>query len=124
MLRIAQLRTASPRLCASRMKFPEPNLAIKRREDKTGYETPIGTLPSVTTILGATSSPEAKARLEAWLKRPGAHEESMRACKGGLVHEQPESYLQHKPVKRHLAFNGYPVDVALGGRERARAVHD
>ena len=37
------------------MKFPEPNEAIKRRDDKTGYETPIGTLPSVTTILSATS---------------------------------------------------------------------
>ena len=54
------------------MKFPEPDVSIKRRDDKTGYETPIGTLPSVTTILGATSSPEAKARLEAWLKRPGS----------------------------------------------------
>ena len=90
------------------MKFPEPNEAIKRREDKTGYETPIGTLPSVTTILSATSSPEAKARLEAWLKRPGAHEESKRACKrGSWVHEQLENYLQGKPIKRHLAFNGY-----------------
>ena len=88
--------------------FPEPDQSIKRREDRTGYETPIGTLPSVTTILGATSSPEAKARLEAWLKRPGAHEESKRACKrGSWVHEQLENHLQGKPVKRHLAFNGY-----------------
>lgn len=89
-------------------QFPEPDQSIKRREDRTGYETPIGTLPSVTTILGATSSPEAKARLEAWLQRPGAHEESMRACKrGSWVHEQLENHLQGKPVKRHLAFNGY-----------------
>ena len=88
--------------------FPEPDQSIKRREDRTGYETPIGTLPSVTTILGATSSPEAKARLEAWLKRPGAHEESKRACKrGSWVHEQLENHLQGKPIKRHLAFNGY-----------------
>ena len=42
------------------VKFPEPDLTIKRRDGKTGYNTPIGTLPSVTTILGATSSPEAK----------------------------------------------------------------
>ena len=88
--------------------FPEPDQSIKRRDDRTGYETPIGTLPSVTTILGATSSPEAKARLEAWLQRPGAHEESMRACKRGTwVHEQLENHLQGKPIKRHLAFNGY-----------------
>ena len=90
------------------MQFPQPDLAIKRREDKRGYETPMGTMPSVTTILGATSSPEAKARLEAWLKRPGAHEESVRACKrGSWVHEQLENHLQGKPIKRHLAFNGY-----------------
>ena len=62
----------------------------------------------MTTILGATSSPESKARLEAWLQRPGAHEESKRACKRGTwVHEQLENHLQGKPVQRHLAFNGY-----------------
>ena len=90
------------------MRFPEPDLSIKRREDKTGYVTPIGTLPSVTTILSATSPPEAKERLRKWLERPGAHEESMRACKrGSWVHEQLENHLQGKPVQRHLAFNGY-----------------
>ena len=89
-------------------RFPAPDTKIRRRDDRTGYETPIGTLPSVTTILGATSSPEAKARLEAWLQRPGAQEESKRACKrGSWVHEQLENYLQGKPVQRHLAFNGY-----------------
>ena len=88
--------------------FPEPDLSIKRREDKTGYETPMGTMPSVTTILGATSPPESKKRLEAWLARPGAREESARACRrGSWVHEQLENYLQNKPIKRHLAFNGY-----------------
>ena len=88
--------------------FPDADNSIRRREDRTGYETPMGTMPSVTTILGATSSPEAKARLKAWLERPGAHEESARACKrGSWVHEQLENHLQNLPVKRHLAFNGY-----------------
>ena len=89
-------------------KYPQPLQSIRRRDDKTGYETPIGTLPSVTTILSATSPPEAKARLQAWLERPGAHEESMRACKRGTwVHEQLENYLRRQPIKRNLAFNPY-----------------
>ena len=89
-------------------KYPEPDLSIRRREDRTGYETPIGTLPSVTTILGATSSPEAKERLRQWLERPGAHERSMQACKRGTwVHEQIENYLHRKPIQPHLAFNPY-----------------
>ena len=88
--------------------FPTPDESIKRREDKTGYETPIGTLPSVTTIIGATASPESKARLEAWLQRPGAREESRRACKrGSWVHEQLENHLLGRPVGRHLAYNSY-----------------
>ena len=96
------------------MNFPSPDGSVVRRADKTGYETPMGFMPSVTTILGATSPPEAKARLEAWLQRPGAHEESKRACKRGTwVHAQLENYIQYKPIKRHLAFNGY-LDSMLG----------
>jgi len=91
-----------------RTAFPDLDPHIERREDRKGYETPAGTLPSVTTILGETSPPETKARLEAWLKRRGAAEESARACKrGSWVHEQLENHLSGKEVKRHLAFNGY-----------------
>jgi len=90
------------------MQLKSPGYEIHRREDRTGYETPQGTMPSVTTILGATSSPESKARLEAWLARPGSAQESARACKrGSWVHEQLENHLSGLPVQRHLAFNGY-----------------
>lgn len=88
--------------------FPEAAAPILRREDRTGYETPMGVMPSVTTILGATSPPESKARLEAWLARPGAAKESAAACRrGSWVHEQLENHLSGQPVQRHLAFNGY-----------------
>ena len=81
---------------------------VRRNEDRRGYETPAGVLTGVTTILGATSSPEAKARLEAWLQRPGAAQESQKACKrGSWVHEQLERHLEGLPIQRSLAFNGY-----------------
>lgn len=91
-----------------RLQFPDTVAPVERRQDRKGYETPAGTLPSVTTILGATSPPESKARLEAWLQRPGAAKESAAACRRGTwVHEQIENHLQGLPVQRHLAFNGY-----------------
>lgn len=92
----------------TRLQFPDIDAGVTRNEDKRGYQTPIGVLPGVTTILGATSSPEAKARLKAWLERPGAEQESARACRrGSWVHEQLESHLQGLPVQRHLAFGAY-----------------
>lgn len=90
------------------LQFPADEAPVQRREDRRGYETPAGTLPSVTTILGETSPAESKARLQAWLERPGAAQESARACKrGSWVHEQLENHLSGRPVERHLAFNGY-----------------
>lgn len=91
-----------------KLVFPPLEAPVRRNEDRRGYETPAGEMTGVTTILGATSSPEAKARLEAWLQRPGAAQESAKACKrGSWVHEQLENHLQGLPVQRHLAFNGY-----------------
>ena len=42
---------------------------ITRKADHSGYLTPLGVMPPVTTILSETSPPESKAALEAW-KRP------------------------------------------------------
>ena len=90
------------------MKGLTPTDTVVRRPDKTGYDTPQGFMPGVTTILSATSSEESKRRLEAWLARPGAREESARACRrGSWVHEQLENHLQGKPVQKHLGFNPY-----------------
>jgi len=91
-----------------RATLQEPSCTITRRADRTGYETPIGTLPNVTTILGATSPAESKARLEAWKERPDAERISANACRRGTwCHEQIENYLSGKPVAKHLAFQGY-----------------
>lgn len=93
-----------------RLSLPTDHRPVPvRRADRKGYECPDGrTWPSVTTVLGATADPASKARLQAWLERPGAAQETARACKrGSFVHLQAENLLQNKPVERHLAFNGY-----------------
>ena len=54
------------------------------------YKTPFGSLPSVTTILGATQG--SKAALERWSKKnPGKKEEAAR--RGTAVHARMEHYL-------------------------------
>ena len=42
---------------------------IRRKADHSGYVTPLGVMPPVTTILAETSPPESKAALEAWKRR-------------------------------------------------------
>ena len=88
--------------------FPSADPHIERRKDRRGYETPCGRLPSVTTIIKETAPQESKDRLEAWLARPGARQESAAACRrGSWVHQQIENYLEGLPVEKHLAFGGY-----------------
>ena len=54
------------------------------------YKTPYGALPSVTTILSATSG--SKAALERWAKKnPGGREAA--AARGTKVHSLMEEYL-------------------------------
>ena len=54
------------------------------------YKTPYGSLPSVTTILSATSG--SKAALERWAKKnPGGREAA--AARGTKVHSLMEDYL-------------------------------
>ena len=54
------------------------------------YKTPYGSLPSVTTILSATSG--SKAALERWAKKnPGGREAAAR--RGTRVHSLMEEYL-------------------------------
>ena len=88
--------------------FPSADPHIERRKDRRGYETPCGRLPSVTTIIKETAPQDSKDRLEAWLARPGARQESAAACRrGSWVHQQIENYLAGEEVQNHLAFGGY-----------------
>ena len=90
------------------MQSLTPANDVRRKDDKSGYVTPNGFMPSVTTIIGQTAPEESKRRLEQWLKRPNAAKESALACKrGSWMHQQIENHLQGKPVEKHLAFGGY-----------------
>lgn len=65
----------------------------RRRKDRKGYTTPAGTLPSVTTILGATSA--GKEQLKQWLARPGAEFLSLDArSRGTWTHTRIEHWIQ------------------------------
>ena len=62
------------------------------------YKTPFGSLPSVTTILGATQG--SKAALERWSKKnPGKKEEAAR--RGTAVHARMEHYLLGEKDFKH-----------------------
>jgi hypothetical protein len=83
----------------------------RRRDDRRGYTTPAGVLPSVTTVLGATSA--GKARLEQWLKRPDAAQISETARRRGTwTHAQIEAWIRgDAPLTRHFAFGAYARNV-------------
>ena len=65
------------------------------------YSTPAGWAYSVTSILGETRSPEAKARLEAWKQRPGSERYALcRRLTGTWTHSAIEHELWEKLVVR------------------------
>jgi len=71
----------------------------RRAADRTGYLTPAGKLPSVTTVLGATSA--GKARLQQWLSRPGAEAISDEAKRRGTyTHECIEHWIAGATPRR------------------------
>jgi len=80
---------------------------IKRKPDHSGYETPLGLMPPVTTVLSATSSPESKAALEAWKKRTPVEYQKLGAMRGTWVHSACEHYHETGEWKTHLAHGGY-----------------
>lgn len=94
------------------LQLPDPRGVAKRKSDKSGYYTPCGVLPGVTTILGATS--EGKERLKQWLSRPDAQAISDAAkARGTWTHTQIEAWIEaHSagtpaPDPKHFAFGGY-----------------
>ena len=72
----------------------QPSPDVIRREDKSGYVTPLGPQPGVTTVLGATKTEDQKARLQAWLDRPGNDRvRDGAAQRGTWLHEMTENWL-------------------------------
>lgn len=94
------------------LELPPPRGIVQRAPDKSGYSTPVGFLPGVTTVLGRTSA--TKDRLEQWLKRPDAQSISDAAkARGTWTHEAIETWIEaHSkgepaPVLTHFSFGGY-----------------
>lgn len=92
--------------------LPLPRGVVTRLADKSGYNSPVGCLDSVTRILGATGA--SKERLEQWLKRPDAKSISDAAkARGTWTHSQIENWLiahqtgSELPQPKHFAYGGY-----------------
>jgi hypothetical protein len=86
--------------------LPFMNGFARRAADRTGYDTPAGKLPSVTTVLGKTSA--GKEKLENWLKRPDADAIGKAARERGTwTHSQIENWIEGKPNQKHFAFGAY-----------------
>ena len=80
---------------------------ITRKPDHSGYDTPLGLMPPVTTVLSATSPPESKAALEAWKRRTPVEYQKLGAMRGTWVHSACEHYHETGEWKSHLAHGGY-----------------
>ena len=78
-------------------KFEYPKSIRTSIEGKRHYEITGQKLPSVTTILSATQSPEKKAKLEEWKKRVGTQQadrsRDVSAMRGTAMHTYLEGYI-------------------------------
>jgi hypothetical protein len=82
-------------------RIEQPDLNAKLLGNNRFYETPIGWLPSVTTVIG-NSSIANKEYLEEWKARVGL-EEAARASgvasrRGTILHTMLEKYLSNDPA--------------------------
>jgi genome maintenance exonuclease 1 len=78
-------------------KFEYPASIRSSIEGKRHYEITGQKLPSVTTILSATQSPEKKVKLEEWKKRVGTQQadriRDVSAMRGTAMHTYLEGYI-------------------------------
>ena len=80
-----------------RQALPPAKGYARRAADRTGYLTPAGKLPSVTTVIGETKSDEAKAALANWKKRMKDAPEALQQAasrRGSWTHLQAENWIE------------------------------
>ena len=82
--------------------FNYPDLTAEVHNNQRWYNTPFGFYPSITTVLGATESEEAKASLKRWQDSLGAEEAATKSKeatdKGTNVHLMAERFLKQEEV--------------------------
>lgn len=96
------------------MKFAYPDLLTCTYDNKRWYNTPIGWLPSITSLLAHTQTEEKKASLNKWRESVGA-KEADRICKQGtdrgtIVHILCERFLKGQLVEAPI--DGQLVELA------------
>jgi hypothetical protein len=77
-------------------QLPPAKGYARRAADRTGYVTPAGKLPSVTTVIGETKSQQAKDALANWKKRMKDAPEALRDAaskRGSWTHLQAENWI-------------------------------
>jgi len=82
--------------------FDYPEISTVSYNNQRWYDTPAGWMPSITTILGATASPEKVQSLQRWRDGVG-HEEADRitqeaADNGTMVHLLCERFLKGQKI--------------------------
>lgn len=96
------------------MKFAYLDLQTVSHQGKRWYETPIGPLPSITTVLGHTEPEEKKESLRKWQESLGpvqaAQVSKAATDRGTNVHLLCERFLKGEPVD--VPINGKPVPFA------------
>lgn len=96
------------------MKFPYPDLSTETYNGGRWYLTPHGAMPSITTILGFTETPEKKASLKRWQDSLGmekaAQVSKTATDRGTNVHLLAERFLKGQQVD--LPIDGKPVPFA------------
>lgn len=85
------------------MKFQYPEMEAHAVKGMRFYETPEGKFyPSITTVLGATASPEKERALKSWQASLGINEAQKRtkaaADRGTAVHLLTERYLKKEQL--------------------------
>lgn len=80
---------------------------IRRKPDHSGYETPLGLMPPVTTILAETAPADSKQALEAWKRRTPLEYQKLGAKRGTWVHSACEHYHNTGEWLDHLAHGSY-----------------
>lgn len=96
------------------MKFPYPNLQTVSHQGRRWYDTPVGFLPSITTVLGFTEPEEKKESLKKWQESLGAVKAAAvskaATDRGTNVHLLCERFLKGEKVDAPV--NGSPVPYA------------
>ena len=79
-----------------RQALPPAKGYARRAADRTGYLTPAGKLPSVTTVIGETKSQQAKDALANWKERMKHAPEALQQAasrRGSWTHLQAENWI-------------------------------